>query len=162
MIRTTEGGRPYNIAISAIIHSHLYSRRLGIETKYLELKDRLQIDKLSGESVNIVLQDIYAALYISNLAAFICLEADESISERTADKGNKYRQKANRSTCISALRQRFIGICLLTDESLIAVALDRLCDDISKDVIYLGKSKPRPRNKRQLKESRRVAHRTVL
>jgi len=140
----------------------LYAKRWGIETKYLELKDRLQIDKFSGGSVNIILQDIYATLYISNLSAFICFEADEAIKERTADKRNKYEQKTNRSTCISTLRRRFIDICLINDAALMEAALQRLYDDISKDVIYINKSKPRTRNKRQLKDSRRHNKSSIL
>lgn len=140
----------------------LYAKRWGVETKYLVLKDRLQINKLSGESVNTVLQDIYSTLYISNLVSFICFEADEVINERTDGKDNKYRQKSNRSTCISALRMRFIDLCLLDDPVIRSTALRRLYDDISNDVIYINKSKPRPRNKRHIKESRRHRPKSIL
>lgn len=131
----------------------LYSLRWGIETKYFELKERLQINKFSSESVNSVLQDIYSTMYISNLAAFICFEADEAIKERTADKDNKYEQKANRSVCIAALRDRFIKICV-SDPDQSAKALQKLYKDISKEVTYINKSKPRPRNKNGFKTSK--------
>jgi hypothetical protein len=140
----------------------LYSMRWGVETKYLELKDRLEIDKLSGASVNVVLQDIYSTLYISNLVAFICFEADEAIAARTADKDNKYKQKSNRSTCVSALRTRFVDICLMSDARMRDAALARLYFDISKDVVYINKSKSRPRDKRKIKDSRRHTHRILL
>jgi len=134
--------------------SELYTKRWGVETKYLELKDRLQIDKLSGESVNIVLQDIYATLYISNLISFICYESDEAIKAREAGKSNKYKQKTNKTACISTFRKRFIDICFIAETSERNDALNRLRDDISKDVIYIGKSKPKPRNNKQIKASR--------
>jgi len=140
----------------------LYMKRWGIETKYLELKARLQIDKLSGESANIILQDIYSALYISNLVAFTCSQADEIIQEKTDGKDNKYKQKANRTTCISVFRRRFVDICLLDDDLLQSAALDKLYHDICKDVSYIEKSKPRPRNKRQLKQSRRIYSKPIL
>ena len=124
----------------------LYAKRWGAETKYLQLKERLQINKFSSESVNSVLQDIYSTLYISNLVAFICFEADEIIKEKTDNKDNKYEQKANRSVCIAALRDRFVKIC--TSNSLLSgLALQKLCKDISKEVIYINKSKSRPRRK---------------
>ena len=132
----------------------LYAKRWGIETKYLELKARLQIDQFSGESINTVLQDIYSTLYISNLVAFTCSEADKMIRQKTQTKENKYPQKANRSTCIGAYRKRFIDLCCLDDPSSQSAALDKLYKDISRDVSYPGKSKPRPRNKRQIKEAR--------
>ena len=140
----------------------LYTKRWGIETKYLELKDRLQIDKLSGKTENIVLQDIYATLFISNLVAFTCFEADEIIAENTMHKNNKYKQKANRSTCISAYRRRFVKICLIESDSKREFAIQRLCRDISKDVTYIHKSKPRQRNLRQLKQSRLGAVKCIL
>jgi len=143
----------------------LYAMRWGVETKYLEIKDRLQIEQFSGASANIVLQDIYSTLYISNLVAFICFESDEAIKERTADKGNEYEQKTNRSTSIKALRTRFVDICLMTDNRRRNAALERLYFDVSKDVTYIGKSKPKSRDKRKMKESRRNRrnkHKSVL
>ena len=140
----------------------LYAKRWGVETKYLELKARLQIDKFSGESANIVLQDIYSTMYISNLVAFTCSEADKLIREKTDNKGNKYVQKANRTTCISVFRKRFVDLCFMDDPLLQSMALDKLYNDISKHVSYTGKSEPRPRDKRQIKNSRLHYSKPVL
>lgn len=140
----------------------LYAKRWGVETKYLELKDRLQIDKFACITANAVLQDIYSTLYISNLTAFLCLEADEVIKEKTAGKDNAFKQKANRSVCIAALRRRFIDLCLLNDPIMLSHALRKLVMDISKEVVYVNKSKSRPRDKRQIKQSRAFAFKSVL
>jgi len=140
----------------------LYTKRWGIETKYLELKDRLQIDELSGGSVNIVLQDIYATLYISNLAAFICFEADEIIEQEGSGKKGKYGRKAKRTLCISALRTRFVDLCLLDDSILRSEALQRFYEDLSSDVTYVRKSKSRPRVKKRFLSSRNFPVKPVL
>jgi len=140
----------------------LYAKRWGIETKYLELKTRLDIDVLSGNTTNIVLQDIYSTLYISNLTAFICCEADDKIQERTADKNNKYQQKAKRSMCIAALRERFVRICLIDDPGKQSDALQLLVDDISTEVSYINKSKPRPRNMKSFKNKRKSKRNSYL
>lgn len=141
----------------------LYTKRWGIETKYLELKSRLEIDNFSGQSANSVLQDIYATLYISNLNAFICSDADEIIEEKTAEKNNKYTQKANRSFGISQLRERFIDICLLSSSLKRASELRRLALDMSTNVTYVGKSMARPRDKRKIKAARSQSpHKSVL
>ena len=140
----------------------LYAKRWGIETKYLELKDRLQIDSFSGESANVVLQDIYSTLYISNLTAFICFEADEVIKEKIVGKNNKYGQKVNRSVCIAALRKRFVDLCLLDDPLMQSAALCRLRHDITKCVSYVGYSKPRPRDKRKIKNARLMKWKSLL
>ena len=140
----------------------LYAKRWGAETKYLELKARLEIDRFSGSSVNIVLQDIYSTLYISNLVAFICCNSDGIIKERTADKNNKHQQKTNRTLCVATLRQRFIELCLANDPMALDFLLKRFYEDISKAVCYVGKSKPRPRNTRMLKKSRRHSSKSLL
>ena len=140
----------------------LYAKRWGVETKYLELKARLEIDRFSGNSVNIVLQDIYSTLYISNLVAFICCNSDNIIEQRTAGKNNKHVQKTNRTLCIATLRQRFIELCFANDPSALDFLLKRFYDDISKSVCYVGKSKPRPRNMRKLKQSRRHSAKSLL
>jgi len=126
----------------------LYTKRWGVETKYLELKDRLQIDTFSGESANTVLQDIYSTLYISNFVAFVCFEADEMIAEKMQGKDNKYDQKSNRSICISVVRSRFIDICLMEDPGKRDKALVKLYAEISRCVIQVKKSKPRQRKAR--------------
>jgi hypothetical protein len=140
----------------------LYAKRWGAETKYLQLKDRLQIDCFSGNSVNIVLQDIYSTLYISNVVAFTCSEADEIIKAKTAGKNNKYQQKSNRTTCISTFRTRFIFICLLADEVSVDKELQNLFDVIAQDVVYINKSKSRPRDKRKIKQARSHKHKSIL
>jgi len=140
----------------------LYAKRWGIETKYLELKELLQIDRFSGETANIVLQDIYSTLYISNLLAFICLESDETIKVKTAGKDNKYEQKTNRAQCIAVIRKRFIDIFMIDDPVKRSAALDRLIRDISKCVTRVGKSKPRPRNKHKLKNKRKSKAKSFL
>jgi len=134
--------------------ANLYAKRWGIETKYLELKARLQIDKFSGESVNTVLQDIYCTLYISNLVAFIAESSNKLIEAKTAGKDNLYEQKTNKSVCIATLRKRFVDICLTDDPVALDAQLDKLYNDISHSVTYIAKSKPKPRNKRNIKSSR--------
>jgi len=143
--------------------AELYAKRWGIETKYLELKARLQIDEFSGKSVNVVLQDIYSTMYISNLAAFICFEADEVIKEKVAGKSNKYAQKSNRAICIAALRKRFIMSCLMSDPIAQSRELQRLYNDISKCASYVNRSKSRPRNKRQIHDVyRKKRYKSIL
>lgn len=131
----------------------LYTKRWGIETKYLELKHRLQLDVLSGDSVNTVLQDIFSTLYISNAVAFICNEADKKIEAKTADKSNKYQQKANRGQCIAALRMQFIYICTFCDPLHLNDAFNHLTDEITRCISYKNKSKPKPRGKLKRKNS---------
>jgi len=107
----------------------LYAKRWGVETKYLELKERLQIDKFSGSSDNIILQDIYSScIYLISPLSFAMSRMKLSKSGQPIIT-TKYEQKANRAICIAALRRRFIDICLLDNDLKRDIALKRLFDD---------------------------------
>jgi hypothetical protein len=140
----------------------LYPKRWGVETKYLELKDRLQIDKFSGTSSNSVLQDIFSTLYMSNLIAFICHSANQIVEEKESAKDNKYKQKVNKSTCIATFRRRFVDICVLDDTIKQQARLDKLYRDLSSCVVYKEKSKSRHRDKRKLKHARAHYRKPIL
>ncbi|MDR2742385.1 MAG: transposase, partial [Treponema sp.] len=50
----------------------LYHRRWGIETKYQQVKQRLEMENFSGRLVDNVKQDFYAMMTVSNiLASFV-------------------------------------------------------------------------------------------
>jgi len=132
----------------------LYTKRWGIETKYLELKERLHLDVINGSSTNIIMQDIYSAMYFSNLVAFICEDADEIISERIIGKNFKYDQKVNRTNCIAILRRRFVRLFLLDDIERQQAEFQHIVDEISRCKTFIAKSKPRPRLLSRSKKSR--------
>lgn len=139
--------------------AELYTKRWGIETKYLELKSRLQIDSLSGNTVNAVLQDIYSTLFISNLVAFICEDVDTALELKSQGKNLKYEQKANRAICIAAIRAKFIYLCLFCTPEQAHIILDNLTREITRCVTYKYKSLPRPRGnlKHHVHKHHRVA-----
>ena len=47
--------------------AHLYTLRWGIETVYDDLKNKLEIENFTGTKTNIILQDVYAAILLSNI-----------------------------------------------------------------------------------------------
>jgi len=49
----------------------LYFKRWGIETRYDILKNKLQIENFSGDSVRVIKQDFFATIFLSNIAALI-------------------------------------------------------------------------------------------
>lgn len=92
----------------------LYFKRWGIETKYDELKNRLQIENFTGDTKIAVEQDFYASIYLSNMAALAKHEADEKISRRNAEKGLKYSCKVNMNILIGKLKDSMV-LMLLED-----------------------------------------------
>lgn len=90
----------------------LYFKRWGIETKYDELKNKLQIQKFTGDEQALVEQDFYASIFLSNMASLIQQEADEIISNDQQHKNLKYDYAANRNILIGKLKDNFIKIIL--------------------------------------------------
>lgn len=82
----------------------LYFHRWPVETKYLELKERLQIEDFNGATKASIIQEFYIGLLMSNLSALIKDSADEVI-DATSKPTNKYRYQSNRSFIIGQMKQ---------------------------------------------------------
>lgn len=85
----------------------LYRKRWGIETYFQTLKSRLSIDNFTGKSLEAVLQDFYATLFVSGLETIITGEANQELGE----KETRYHQKVNKSISFHAIKN---NIMLLT------------------------------------------------
>ena len=86
----------------------LYFKRWGIETKFNELKSRLQIENFTGDTQIAVEQDFYASIYLSNMAAIAKEQANQEIKEKNEDKNLKYTYKVNTNILIGKLKDSFV------------------------------------------------------
>ena len=84
-------------------HQNLYHRRWKIETKYGELKTRMKLENFSGKNPQAIRQDLYAALFISNLSSLIKASAEDEIEEQLTNKNHQYQ--LNRSFIIGKVCQ---------------------------------------------------------
>ena len=125
----------------------LYHLRWGIETKYDELKNRLQFEGLSGKSVNIVEQDFYASLIVMNMTGFAIAAADAKVQEKHKEKNNKHACKPNGNMAVGILKNRFIKAIIEDDPLLQANMIDKLINDISRFVIPIKPDRHYPRSK---------------
>lgn len=76
-------------------HQHLYHKHWDMETKYGELKTRIRLENFSGKNPLAIYQDLYAALFISNLSALIKSVSESEIEDTL--KNQKHRYQLNRS-----------------------------------------------------------------
>lgn len=108
VIKDTSGEEPH-ILVSNLFgghqdmryHQNLYHKRWAIETKYGELKTRARLENFSGKNPQAIRQDLYAALFISNLSALIKSSAEDEIREELNSGRHKYQ--LNRSHIIGAV-----------------------------------------------------------
>ena len=89
----------------------LYRLRWGIETVFDDLKNKWQIENFSGEKPVILEQDIYATMYLSNIANDIMQDvAAEQM--RKDGKPYKYPMQLNRNIAIGILKEDLIHVFL--------------------------------------------------
>ena len=124
----------------------LYFKRWAIESKYNSLKNKLELENMSGRRPVTVYQDFWAKLDIANMMAAVKYDTNEKIEERTADNDNKYKRTTNENRLISKFSQRYIELFTNSDEDERMALFDELVADIAK---YSVEVKPNRKNKRQ-------------
>jgi len=95
----------------------LYFQRWPIETKYDEIKNKLEVENFSGRTVDAIRQDFYVTMYLSNMMAIARWDAQEKLDASREDKDNKYDYHVNASHSVGVLKDRFIRACLSPDPS---------------------------------------------
>jgi hypothetical protein len=132
----------------------LYHLRWGIETKYNELKNRLQFEGFSGKSVSVVEQDFYASLIVMNMTGFAIAAANIQVQKARESKNNKHTYKPNGNMAAGILKNRFIKAILEDDSALQAKMIDKLISDISRFVIPIKPGRHNPRSTKNTKHRR--------
>lgn len=92
----------------------LYFKRWPIETKYGELKHKLEIENFSGRTEQAIYQDYYISAFLSNMIAIAANEMQPTIDHLREDKDNRYDYKVNKNHAVGVFKDRFI-IALLTE-----------------------------------------------
>jgi len=75
-------------------------------------KNKLELENFSGKTRVAVLQDFYAAVLISNIAACAVSAADEEIEQADSAKNLKYKRKTNRNYALSHIIRVFLSAVL--------------------------------------------------
>ena len=115
MVRVELPGGEAEILISSLfdtqkypnsLFKELYFLRWGIETFYDELKNKIKIEHFSGYSEHCILQDFYAALFVSNVQSLIVGEINDELAKESTKY--KYQYKVNSNLSYGFLKDRII------------------------------------------------------
>jgi len=135
----------------------LYHYRWGVETRYDELKNRMQFGAFSGKTVNTIEQEFYATLVVMNMTAFAIAAADVEVKSSRKSKDNKHTYKPNGNMAAGILKDRLIKAIIADDPKIREKMLDKLIHDISKHVVPVRPDRHYPRdmpNNRRKKRKR--------
>jgi hypothetical protein len=131
----------------------LYFKRWPIETKYDLVKNKLALENFSGYTKNVVLQDFWACMHLTNLVALAKIDADAEIQSARAKKKNKYTYAANVNQVIASLREHLLRACFAKTEHERTRSLDLIEREIRRSVVPIrpGRSVKRPTTPRKAK-----------
>jgi hypothetical protein len=93
----------------------LYHKRWGIETKYKELKQKLETENFSGRLVDNVKQDFYAMMTVANMLASCVREANREAEKERKGRGNRYEYRVNVNHAIGVFKDCLIRVIIEDD-----------------------------------------------
>lgn len=138
----------FDTSLSVQDFKALYFKRWGIETKYDELKNRLEIQNFTGDTVITVEQDFYASVYLANMIALVKQEADEIIAQENKEKQLKHVYKANSNIVIGKLKNKMI-LMLIEEQPERRIAIfQQIMKDILRNKIAVRPGRKFIRNTR--------------
>lgn len=92
--------------------SQLYNLRWGIETKYDDLKNKLQLENFSGVSSVCILQDFYSTMFLSNLLACMEFDCSQELDKINSSQQLKHEYKINTNHAIFVLRNTVVKMLI--------------------------------------------------
>ena len=129
----------------------LYFKRWPIETKYDQVKNKLEIENFSGRLVDNIRQDFYATMVLTNLAVDFINEAQEKVEEDQKGKENKYEYKVNVNHTIGVLKDRLIQTLCEDDSKRRVEMYDEIIYLLEKRIIPIRPNRSFPRTRRKAK-----------
>ena len=84
---------------------HLYHLRWSIETKYLDIKHKTELEKFTGYRPDGIRQDFYVCLLLLNLSAMLKREAEK---RRTKKKASKWVYQISITAVINLMRENMV------------------------------------------------------
>ncbi|WP_296877296.1 IS4 family transposase [Thomasclavelia sp.] len=89
----------------------LYGNRWSIETGYDTLKNKLEMERVTSEKADLILQELHSQVIVYNLAAMIKKESDKIITHT-----EKYKYQTNINNLIQLLRANFARLLNIKEE----------------------------------------------
>lgn len=137
----------------------VYHWRWGVESFYGQLKGLLDLENLSGLTVEAMLQDIHAAVFLCGLESILSREAQNHLNHPSSPpRSKRHQQKVNHHVSFHTLKSRVIDLLIGKDPAE-KVFAELTALFLAKPVaIRPERSSPRypPRTSRSLNYQKRV------
>lgn len=125
----------------------LYFKRWGIEVKYNEIKNRLEIEDFTGDNPIAVKQDFYAAMYLTNMVSLAKAEANEVIQTKNEEKTLKHEQKVNTNILIGKLKNSLVSMMLEENPVKRSEMYFKIMNEVYRNVVPIRPGRSNARKK---------------
>ena len=125
----------------------LYFMRWPVETKFDEIKNKLQVENFTGRTKKAIIQDFYISMFIANTISVTRWEAQQVVDEQREGKDNKYDYHVNANHAIGVFKDRFIRAMLLDNPRKRAKEVKRILRLLTKNPVPTRPDRSVPRNK---------------
>lgn len=126
----------------------LYNYRWGDETRFDQIKNKLQIEVFSGHKPQAIYQDFFATIIASNLHNLICKECKQELEQINANRETPVA--INQNVSIGLLKPRLIRLFTTRNPSVLFNELKKLFLH-HLELIRPGRKYPRTKTIRRLK-----------
>ena len=92
------------------VFKDLYFKRWQIETNYNFQKNILQMENFSGNKLNSIFQDFYAAVFAGNLQSMLGKDIEKAVAQKT--KHRQYDYKINKSVAVGLMKNKLSRLFL--------------------------------------------------
>jgi hypothetical protein len=123
----------------------LYYKRWPIETKYNQLKQKLELENFSGRLVDNIKQDFYAMMTVANMLASCLREANAKAKKDREGKDNKYEYSVNFNHAVGVFKDQLIKVVIAEDPLVGKQLMDEMILDMKRKVIPIRPNRDVPR-----------------
>ncbi|BCZ45818.1 hypothetical protein psyc5s11_18850 [Clostridium gelidum] len=122
----------------------LYYKRWGSELAYDVMKNKLNIENISGKSRLIIEQDFYAQMLLFNMVEDLRNDSNKVVKENKKEN-LKYEYKVNMNILVGTFREYMIKIAVEDDDDKRRKMYTYMLDEIVSNLVPIrpGRSNPR-------------------
>jgi hypothetical protein len=88
----------------------VYWMRWGVETYFGHLKRIFEVERLGGEQVRTIEQDVFGIVFLATMESVLSKQADEELAERSQSREHKHTKQVNHSVSYSAMVDRAVDL----------------------------------------------------
>jgi len=126
----------------------LYFKRWGIETRFDDLKHKFEIENFSGQKPQIIEQDFFATMLLSNMASVFEQEAEAQMKETERTAQLKYTEyRINKNIMVGKLRNRLIEMMLEEDDAKKDILHARFLEELQRNIVPVVQNRTFVRDK---------------